>query len=259
METKTFSVQINGEIKGVKITPKNLDIRKLKGFLDDITDLLALEQKATDNDIVVLDAIEEGSLIIKVLLPVFLFNSLAAELEQVSKDSSLINITPKRAEVLYKLQEGAKKDKLIRNLSYDFSLKEKKKLSIGAKSEFSYKVQSAVSSTLPLFGMITKVGGEDNKAIIEIKDEEMGKVQVSCDQERLDEENKKKNLLYSVVGIRTRAKLDTMTGRYSDFKFLEFFERTYNSSILDNFAKEGAAVWKDVPESWLRELRGNYE
>lgn len=112
------------------------------------------------------------------------------------------------------------------------------------------------------YGKVTNAGGKE-KANIHVSTEDLGTIRIQTPISFL--ENYDDNLLYKSFGVRATGKQHSETGEI-DTSSLEFVEMVgyhpkYDEQYLNNLIDKASNNWARVTDkdSWLREIRGNYE
>jgi hypothetical protein len=204
--------------------------------------------------------VEDGSLLLRVLIPAGILTSLIADTAKVAQAGSLSDVDPVRARVLSRWQERAKTEPelkyAVRSPRGAFAPVEITKDTVIKREERT----QWVDVERYLVGEITDWGGAQtsNVHLRPRNSRETIIVAAKPDQIR----GQRENLVYHKAIVQVRAKQNPKTGEVdkNSYKLVEL--RAYRPEVeenrLEQLFERGAKAWADVPEGgdWVEELRG---
>ena len=203
--------------------------------------------------------IEEGSYQLRVILSAALMAALAPDLRALEREDSLGEIDPKRAEIIQKWQERARRsDSLAYGINSPGEIL--KPLTIARTTNYREGDTTPwVEVEKYLFGRIVDMGGV-HRANVHLALEGGGTVIVGSSEEFL--RNQKDNRLYHRGLLRVKAKQNVRTGKLREVRLLDFvpYDPAADDEGLERFIEQGTRAWADVPDAagWVRELRGGH-
>jgi len=203
--------------------------------------------------------LEDGSYKITVLLPLLLASIIKPDLQYLEKQDSLHYVDPRRAIVIRRWQERAKKEDnysvSIESPKHDF-----KSISISNKTDYHTPEQNEwVAVERYLVGRVVDIGGV-TKSNVHIVLEDSGKTLIAAsDKDYLRDQ--RKNYLYHNVQLHVNAQQNIRTGELRDIILIAFIGEgpSYDEDELNQAIEKGTHAWADVPDSvkWVRDLRGD--
>lgn len=202
--------------------------------------------------------IQEGSYLLRVLIPAGLLPSLFADTARLAATSSLAEIDPQRAKVILRWQERAGMEPTLRH-TVRSARGTFPPVVIAKESKFRREERSSwVQVERYLIGEITDWGGAQspNVHLRPRNSRETLIIDATEEQIRMQPDN----LVYHKAIVRVRARQNPRTGDLKDFRLVDL--RAYQPDVSDARLQElfarGAKAWSGVPEGggWVEELRG---
>ena len=202
--------------------------------------------------------IEEGSYLLRVLLPAGILTSLITDTAKVAESGNLAEIHPKRAEVI---EHWLSRAKMETALAYVVSSPTQifPAVTITEKSSFRRDEETQwVNVERYLIGTITDWGGAQAVNVHLRPRNSTGEIIIAASEGQIRDQ--KDNLVYHKALVHVRAKQNARTGDLKDYKLIEL--RAYGPNVEDRrlqelFAK-GSEAWAGVTEAgtWVESLRG---
>lgn len=214
------------------------------------------EERTVLRDVTV--QIQDGSYLLRVLIPAGLLSSLVADSARLAQTGSLAEIDPNRAKVVLRWQERARAEPTLKYvvrsprgvfapvmISTDSSLIREERVQWVAVERY-------------LVGEITDWGGAQstNVHLRPRNSRETLIVDATAEQIRTQREN----LVYHKAIVHVRAKQNPRTGELKEYKLIEL--KAYQPDVADARLQElfdrGAKAWAGVADGggWVEELRG---
>ncbi len=259
MKKKGFiEIRITGSRGNLDLTPDNYDIREVIEMLENAENLLYSDDKK--NRPTISYRIEEGSVrhVFKTSMQkVIGFDAIIGQINQ-TQDIDFLDIGTAKA--FENIQNIATKKNYV--FSIKTSLDQTNELILD-KTTHLYRTEPIwADAEFYLYGKVTNAGGKD-KANIHLLTDELGIVTIETPKAFLEEYEE--NLLYKVFGIRVIGKQHSETGEIdkSTLKFVELvdYQPKYDEQYLKGLREKAKKNWLETidPDSWLREIRENYE
>lgn len=254
---KQFSFSMTDKVDGQPLTPQNVDLPTLRGYLSDIETLIKGEAPgASANGTQV--RIEEGSLLIKALVPAILATGLAEDMVRLEATGDLDAIQPKRAQVIESWMSRAKRSE---HRTYSIAgAGLKRKLSITKSSPLAHAGdQGWVNVEKYLTGKVVDLGGKQDPNVHLVLDKSENTIMIAATEKQLAAE--RENQLYRKVNVRVRAEQNTRSKELRNMKLLEFLPRASepDEEALRALWSKGRKAWGGVPSAseWVDNFRGN--
>lgn len=108
----TFSIK--GRVEGREITPATIGFSRFNEFNKEAADFLVGSQRLDLDDVHV--SVEEGSYMLRTLLPALVLSSVEPDLKLMTREDVLGEMDPKRSEIVKKWQDRSKSNP---DLSYE--------------------------------------------------------------------------------------------------------------------------------------------
>lgn len=259
-EPEALEFVLNGRVAGKPVSAtKGMPFVRFVEFSEDVQKYVqGADSKTVLHDLSV--QVEEGSLLLRVLIPAGLLSSLIADTAKIASDASLSEVDPVRARVVSRWQERARMEPelkyTVRSPRGAFSPVEITKDSVIKREE---RTQWADVERY-LVGEITDWGGAQtsNVHLRPRNSRETIIIAAKPDQIR----GQRENLVYHKAIVHIRARQNAKTGEVdkTSYKLLEL--RAYKPEVeearLQQLFERGARAWADTPEGgdWVEELRG---
>lgn len=249
---------LSGTIAGKPISAK--DGVPLTRFAEFNTDVLKYVQGSDARSALheVQVQIEDGSYLLRVLIPAGILTSLISDTAKVSGSGNLADIDPKRAEVMEHWIERTHAEK---SLAYAVRSPNRafREITVNEKSTFrrDEKVQW-VDVERYLIGTITDWGGAQAVNVHIRPRNATNEIIITAREEQIRDQ--RDNLVYHKAIVHVRAKQNTKTGELDRYQLVElraYGPKVEESRLQELFAK-GAKAWADVPDAgaWVDGLRG---
>lgn len=248
---------LRGKVEGQEISPSTIGLSQFNEFNKQVEEFIAGSQKLKLDQVHI--QVNEGSYILRVLLPVVVFSNLEPDLRLMAREDVLGELDLRRAEVVQKWQARTKNNP---ELSYEV----RPSGEAAAKVRISRETDFRVGEVIPwvavekhLFGEIVDMGGAQ-RANIHLKLDMGGKtLLVGAGQGYLRDQEE--NRLYHKSLLHVRAEQHYKTGGLRNIHLIGFvdYRPEYDEAALDQFSTKGAEAWADVPDAakWVRETRGD--
>lgn len=252
-ETGNIEIIINGKRKGRQISPAMYEGGEFISLLIMSEKLFGNQHPELITYIINSDSIRnyfETS-----LSYVKVFNSI---LEKISANASLEGIDEPQAEAIEQLQWDAVRQGA--SITIKTSEDNTAIVRIDPTTDFRRNHPIWVDTQVYLYGEIIDAGGKDNPHIHLNTDK--GVITLHTSKAFLQQFDK--NLLYKKFGVRVAARQDAVSGEtdYSSAQVLEIieYEPKYDEKYLNNLIEQATPHWDGVNvDTWLREVRGNYD
>lgn len=247
----TLRFILDDRIDDVKVGPSRVPLGLLKQFQQDVGEFLAGSDREVD-PLKAIVAVEEGSMAFAVT-GLLVATKLWQDVSSLRASENLALVDPKRAEVVERWQAAALK---YPNRSYalatslaDVSIR------IDRESDYRNQFRAAwVPVEKYLTGQITDLGGT-SKANVHLRVASGQVLTIASSQKLLADEER--NRLYKTATLRVSAEEQLETGELRNLE-LQSFEDTrhrWDEAHFEEMVRRGTAVWKDVPDDWLENLR----
>lgn len=241
------TVSASGGVPFIRFIDFNDDVQKYVQGSDDRTALRNITVQ-----------IDEGSYLLRVLIPAGLLASLVTDTVRISHGIPLAEIDPNRARVLLRWQEKAKMEPALRFtvrsprgafapivISQDSNLRREERM-------------QWVNVERYLVGEIIDWGGAQKPNIhLRLRNtRDTILVDATADQIR----DQRENLVYHKAIVRVHAKQNPLSGDLKDYRLIELraFEPDVSEEHLQELFAKGTEAWKDVTDAsaWVSEQRG---
>ena len=257
-EPETVEFVLDGTIAGQPVSATaGVPFTRFLEFNEEVQKYVqGSDERAVLRDLTV--QIEDGSYLLRVLIPVGLLSSLLTDTARLAQATTLADIDPNRAKVVLRWQERAKMEPALR-----YSVRSPR----GAFAPVIITKDSTlrreervqwVEVERYLVGEITDWGGAQSPNVhLRLRNtRDTLIVDATEDQIRAQREN----LVFHKAIVHVRAKQNPKTGELKDYRLIEL--RAYQPEISDDRLQElferGAKAWAGVPEGggWVNEQRG---
>lgn len=249
---------MNGEVGGVALSPRTIGLSQFNAFNRQVEDFVAGTQGGLQNETHV--EVGEGSYRLRVFLAAASALAVETDLSALAREDSLGEIDPKRAEIVSKWQDLAR-----RGGNTEIGIRaDRSDLPVVRLTRTSdYRIGAVipwVKVEKYLFGVIEDMGGAQ-KANVHLRLRDTGKtVVVSAAQDVLREQHE--NRLYHETLLRVQAEQHYKTGQLRNVRLIAFedYAPGYDEDAMNAFSEQGSRAWQDVPDAvaWVRERRGGF-
>ncbi len=257
-EPQAIEFALSGSVAGKPISAAlGVPFARFAEFNDDVQKYVqGSDGKAILNDLQV--QIEEGSYLLRVLIPAGLLSSLISDTAKIAQSATLTDIDPNRAKIVLRWQERAKMEPsltfAVRSPTGAFPA-----VTISSTSSFRRDERVTwVTVERYLIGEITDWGGAQAINVhVRLRNSKEVLI-VDATEEQIREQ--RENLVFHKAIVHVRAKQNPKTGELKDYKLIEL--RAYGPKVddlsLQALFDKGAKAWSDVPNAstWVDELRG---
>jgi hypothetical protein len=257
-ESETVEFVLDGTIAGRPVSAATgVPFTRFLEFNDDVQRYVqGSDEKAVLRDLTV--QIQEGSYLLRVLIPAGLLSSLVTDTGKLTGAADLAEIDPNRAKVVLRWQERTKAEPTLTYtvrsprgafapvvISRDSNLRREERVQWVAVERY-------------LVGEITDWGGAQtsNVHLRPRNSRDTLIVDATADQIRAQRDN----LVYHKAIVHVFAKQNPKTGELKDYKLIEL--RAYQPEVPDDRLQElfdrGAKAWAEVADggAWVDKLRG---
>ncbi|RZK52907.1 MAG: hypothetical protein EOO87_14190 [Pedobacter sp.] len=252
-----IEIRVVGKSGNQDLSPENYDIKYIASLLQNIEDLLYPNNKK-DRPLISYD-IKEGSVKHLFKTPVQYIIGFSAILTQISSNNSIDFLDIKTARAIENIQNIS----LQKNYEFEIktSISESVELKINPSTKFFRAENTWVDAEFYFYGVLKDAGGK-SKANIHIDTDDFGYLAIETGQDFLMEQED--NLLYKKYGVRAIGKQNIDTGELDSksLKLLELinYNPRFDFDYLSKLIHKAKKRWSDVdPESWIMNLRGDYE
>lgn len=202
--------------------------------------------------------VEDGSYLLRVLIPIGLLPSLITDTARLAQSASLADIDPNRARVISRWQERAKMEPALR-----YAVRSPRGafapvvISKDSVIQREQRVQW-VDVERYLIGEITDWGGAQNSNVHLRPRNARETIIIDATADQIREQ--RDNLVYHKAIVHVRAKQNPQTGELERYKLVEL--RAYKPDVEDARLQElfdrGAKAWGGTPDGggWVEDLRG---
>ncbi len=229
---------------------------QFNAFNRQVEDFIAGTQGGRQNETHV--EVGEGSYRLRVFVAAAAALSVEPDLSALAREDSLGEIDPKRAEIVSKWQDLARKDGKL-----EFGIKtDRSDLPMVRLTRTSdYRIGAVipwVKVEKYLFGVIENMGGAQKANLhLRLRDTKQTVI-VNAAQDVLRDQSE--NRLYHETLLRVQAEQHFKTGKLQNIRLVAFegYAPEFNEEEFSRFTTEGAAAWRDVPDAseWVRTQRG---
>jgi len=247
---------LNDVIGGQPLTPSNVDLPTLRGFLQEVEELIKGDvpgASLSDSRV----QIEEGSLKIVALVAALLASDTQTDLAKLERTGDLDSIQPTRAKIIERWQSRARRSS---NRIYSVpSGSNRQAIRISNTTQFLHAGENAwVSVEKYLTGKVIDLGGKSPNVHLILTD--TGEtVCVDATEQQLAAE--KENHAYKNVTLRVQGEQHLRTKELRKLRLLEFSPQTaeVDEQSLASLWQKGREAWKEVQSAagWVESLRGN--
>lgn len=257
-QPQAIEFALSGNIAGKPISAaQGVPFARFAEFNEDVQKYVqGSDGKAVLNDLQV--QIEEGSYLLRVLIPVGLLSSLVTDTAKIAQPTALADIDPNRAKIVLRWQERAKMEPSlsisVRSPSGAFA-----PVTITSTSAFRREERVTwVTVERYLIGEITDWGGAQTINVHVRLRNSKDVLIVDATEDQIREQ--RENLVFHKAIVHVRAKQNPKTGELKDYKLIEL--RAYGPKVDDQNLQalfdKGTKAWSDVPNAgaWVDELRG---
>lgn len=247
---------LNDVIGGQPLTPSNVDLPTLRGFLQEVEELIKGDvpgASLSDSRV----QIEEGSLKIIALVARLLASDTQTDLAKLESTGDLDSMQPTRAKIIERWQSRARRSP-TRIYSVP-SGANNQLIRISNTTQFQHAGENAwVSVEKYLAGKVIDLGGKSPNVHLVLTD--TGEtVCVDATEQQLAAE--KENHAYKNVTLRVQGEQHLRTKELRKLKLLEFSPQTVevDEQSLAALWQKGREAWKGVQSAagWVESLRGN--
>ena len=247
---------LNDVIGGQPLTPSNIDLPTLRGFLAEVEELIKGDlpgASLADSRV----QIKEGSVKIVALVAQLLAGDTQADLTKLAQTGDLDSIQPTRAKVIERWQSRARRSP-NRFYSVPGGLTHGV-IRISNTTQFQHAGENSwVSVEKYLTGKVIDLGGKSPNVHLILTD--TGEtVCVDATEQQLAAE--KENHAYKNVTLRVQGEQHLRTKELRKLKLLEFSPQAteVDEQSLVSLWQKGREAWKGVQSAagWVESLRGN--
>ncbi len=253
----SIEFSLHDTVGGQQLTPENVDLPTLRGFLDEIEKLIKGDVPGASlaNSKV---RIEEGSVRAVVMAGHLLISSVNADMAMLEATGNLDLVQSKRAEVIEGWQKRTQRQPSRSYLVKDQSRANAKPLIIESGSQYQHGAENAwVKVEKYLAGRVVDLGGKQDPNVHLVLADTGKNIQVSATEQQLAAETE--NQLYKDVTLRVQAEQHLVTHALRKVRLLEFLHRTdgVDEEALKSLWENGREAWKDVPSAtaWVEAMR----
>lgn len=247
---------LNDVIGGQTLTPTNIDLPTLRGFLHEVEDLIKGDlpgASLADSRV----QIKEGSVKIVALVAHLLASDTNADLAKLGQTGDLDSIQPSRAKIIERWQSRTR-----RSPSRSYSVPggvNHQSIQISNTSLFQHAGENSwVGVEKYLAGKVIDLGGKSPNVHLILAD--TGEtVCVDATEQQLAAE--KENHAYKNVTLRVQGEQHLRTKEFRKLRLIEFSPQTteVDEQSLASLWQKGREAWKEVQSAagWVESLRGN--
>lgn len=256
-ELTELEFSLNDVIGGKPLTPDNVDLPTLRGFLEEVETLIKGDlpgASLADSRV----RIQEGSVKVVTLVGLLLAADARADLAKLEKTGDLDSIQPKRAQIIERWQSRAR-----RSPHRVYSIPKfagRHEIRVSNTSQFQHAGENAwVSVEKHLTGKVVDIGGKQDPNVHLVLADTGESVRVGATEQQLAAE--KENQLYKDVTLRVQGEQHLRTKAFRNLRLIQFSPQTteVDEQALALLWQKGRKAWKDVRSAagWVEALRGN--
>jgi predicted Zn-dependent protease with MMP-like domain len=250
--TDQLGFAISDRVDDIEVGPQHVPLALLGEFQKDVAEFLRGSNRDVDPAKVQV-SIESGSLSL-IASGLLAATTLWGDLDSLETSRSLGAIDSKRASVLERWQAGARQHP---NRRYKVFNKASGKvlLAVDRTSYLKSAEDVWVHVEKYLHGKVVDMGGK-TKANVHLELENGQTITIASSQELLAEGER--NRLYREELLHVTAEENLTTGELRNFRLLGFenYHPRYDEDEFKRMVERGTKAWKDMPDSWLEDLRG---
>jgi hypothetical protein len=243
-------------IGGQPLTPDNVDLPTLRGFLEEVETLIKGDvpgASLADSRV----QIKKGSVKIVALVAHLLASDARADLAKLDKTGDLDAIQPSRAKIIERWQSRVRRTP---SRTYSIpSAANRHEIRISNTSQFQHAGENSwVSVEKHLTGKVIDLGGKSPNVHLILTD--TGEtVCVDATEQQLAAE--KENHAYKNVTLRVQGEQHLRTKELRNLRLIQFSPQTteVDEQSLASLWQKGREAWKEVKSAagWVESLRGN--
>lgn len=234
------------------LSPKDIDINEIKGFISDIESFLYPNRKEKQNRPHISYDIEKGSIKHKFFLPVsavLFFNALTTE---ISKRNNIDFLEHKRQSIIDKLQKKAFQKGYI--IEFNNSISKQTSLMINDATNYEMIAPTFYENEFYLYGEIYQEGGKTPNLHITTK--EFGNLTISATKKQIMDGEKK---TYKPYGIKVKGKKSFENDKPTDLELIEFiqYKPVFNKSLLEKVIEKASVNLNKITnvDRWIDDLK----
>lgn len=254
----SIEFSLDDTIGGQPLTPENVDLPTLRGFLEEVEKLVKGDvpgASLAESRV----RIETGSVRLVVLAGQMLVSNLNADMVRLETSGDLDLIQPKRAEVIELWQRRAQRQPTRSYKVLDASSGGAKPLIVKNVSHYQHAGENAwVLVEKYLAGKVVDLGGKQDPNVHLVLTDTGKSIRVSATEQQLAAEQE--NQLYKEVTLRVQAEQHLKTRDLRNVRLLEFLHRTdeVDESALSRLWSRGSEAWRGIPSAtaWVESMRG---
>lgn len=254
---KRFDFFLHDTVGGRPISPANVDLPTLRGFLEEVEKLIKGDspgESLSDSQV----RIEDGSLKVGALVSLIMAASVDADLRALAATGDLDVIQPPRAAVIELWQKRAQ-----RSTSRRYAIGSEASpapLEISASGQLQHRSENAwVAVERYLVGRVVNMGGKQNPNVHIVLTDSNESLRVNASEQQLGAE--KENQLYKERTLRVQAEQHLKTKGLRNVRLVEFLPTTIEADegALQALWKRGKEAWGTTgpASAWVEALRGN--
>lgn len=257
-QQETVEFALSGSVGGKTISAKQgVPFVRFAEFNEDVQKYVqGSDAKNVLSDLQV--QIEDGSYLLRLLIPAGLLTSLVSDTAKLAQPGALAEIDRKRADVVLRWQDRARMEP---SLAYSVRSPTEAFAPVMITHDSNFRREERVQWVQVeryLIGEIEDWGGSKsvNVHIRPRNAKDALIIAATADQIR----QQKDNLVFHKAIVHVRAKQNPKTGELDAYQLIElraYGPKVEESRLQELFAK-GAKAWAEVPEAgtWVEELRG---
>src|ERR1035441_2437462 len=256
-ELTELEFSLNDVVGGKPLTPENVDLPTLRGFLFEVETLIKGDvagASLADSRV----RIEKGSVKVVALVSYLLATDTRADMAKLDQTGDLDAIQPKRAQIIESWQARVR-----RSPSRFYSIPDgakKREVRITNTSQFQHAGENSwVSVEKHLTGKVVDIGGKQDRNVHLVLADTGESVRVGATEQQLAAE--KENQLYKDVTLRVQGEQHLRTKALRNLRLIQFSPQTtdVDEQALASLWKKGREAWKEVKSAagWVESLRGN--
>ena len=255
-ELTELEFSLNDVVGGQPLTPDNVDLPTLRGFLAEVETLIKGDvpgASLADSRV----RIKEGSVKIVALVAHLLAADARGDLAKLEQTGDLDSIQSKRAQIIESWQSRAR-----RSPSRVYSIPDgsRRGIQISNTSQFQHAGENAwVSVEKHLTGKVVDLGGKLDPNVHLVLADTGDRVRIDATDQHLAAE--KENQLYKQVTLRVQGEQHLRTKAFRKLRLIQFLPQTaeVDEQSLATLWKKGREAWKEVQSAagWVESLRGN--
>jgi len=257
-QTTELTFELKDTIDGAQLSPANVDLPTLSGFLEDVQTLLKGDIPGATLVGTKL-RIEHGSLRVVALVALAIAIDFQSDIAKLNDSGDLDVLQPKRAQILEQWQGRARKHLNRQYVIGGTSLS--RPLLVESSTRFQHGSENAwVAVEKYLTGKVVDLGGKQKPIVHLILADSGESLRINTSEGQIAAETE--NQVYRHVTVRVQGEQHLRTKALRNLRLVDFLHHTaeVDEQALTALWAKGREAWKDVKSAteWVQDLRGSH-